>query len=523
MTDPVLDASTVRQPARRRPRGPVVCPTLTVASHPDVERIGEVAALLDVLAGSAVEVSRRGPEFAPVRGGAGRPLADPFVSRRPFTIAADRDGARLICPLEGSRVVADGVPVAGELALSGEALERGVVLGVAERVVLLLHRAPLGAELPAACGLVGESAALQELRRDIVRVWDLDVSVLVRGETGAGKELVARAVHDHGPRAGGPFVATNMATVAATLAASELFGHVRGAFSGATHDRAGLFARADGGTLFMDEVGDTPPEVQAMLLRVLETGEVTPVGGSRARQVDVRLVAATDAALEAGADDGSFRAQLLHRLSGYELRVPPLRARRDDIPRLFLHFLREALARVDMADRLRLADPYAEPWLPASLLPRLLAHPWPGNVRELAAAAGKIAIASRGGAFRMPPGVLEDEGAAPPPALDPQEVPVSRPRYRKPHEVGEDELVAALRASGWGMTEAARALNVSRTTLYALVDACAAVRKASELSDAELAMAWQACGGDAKRMAARLEVSPRGLRLRLRDFEPSRR
>ena len=497
-------------------------PTLTVAYHPDTRRIGEVARLSALLAGAPVAVSRREPDFQPVRGGAAAPLADPFLSRQPFTLSVDGDGLRLSCPHGGSQVSVDGAPVAGEHVVSAATLDLGVVLEVAERVVLLLHREPLSETVPPAMGLVGESHALQALRAEIARVADLDVSVLIRGETGSGKELVARAVHAQGGRRTQPFLAINMAAVAPTLAASELFGHVRGAFSGASQDRDALLARADRGTLFMDEVGDTPPAVQAMLLRLIETGESTPVGGTRARRHDVRIVAATDAPLEADGDPGGFRVQLLYRLAGYEISVPPLRERRDDVVRLFIHFLAAQLAELGQPERLHLPDPYADPWLPPALCRRLLAHDWPGNVRELRHLAGRIAIASQDGELRVPAGALgaETPGGAPPTDATTAPATGSRPRYRKPDDVGESELIAALRASGWAMTEAARLLNVSRTTLYALVESCAAVRKASDIGDAELATAWRECAGDAKEMAAHLEVSPRGLSLRLRQFEP---
>ena len=199
--------------------------------------------------------------------------------------------------------------------------------------------------------MVGESAALRQVRAHVERIADLPVPVLVRGETGTGKELVARAVHLRSPRRDGPFVSVNLGAIPRDLAAAELFGAVRGAYTGAAQDRPGFFRAARGGTLFLDEVGEAPPEVQAMLLRVLESGEMYPVGGQAPVATDVRLIAATDADLEERIRDGRFKAPLLHRLAGYEIRLPPLRERREDIGPLFVHFAREELERIGEAGR----------------------------------------------------------------------------------------------------------------------------------------------------------------------------
>src|SRR5262249_8032126 len=177
------------------------------------------------------------------------------------------------------------------------------------------------------------------------------------------------------------FAAINRAALPSSTAASELFGHSRGAFTGATHDHDGMFVRAHGGTLFLDEVGETPYDIQPALLRVLETGEVTPLGSSKSQMVDVRLGAATDADLELQISESGLREALFHRLAGYQLLVPPLRERRDDIGRLLLQFLRDELD--STGDLKRLLDQTDAPWLPASLVARLVRYSWPGNVRQL--------------------------------------------------------------------------------------------------------------------------------------------
>ena len=225
---------------------------------------------------------------------------------------------------------------------------------------------------PGRFGMVGESPPMQELFALLERVAASEVSVLVRGETGTGKELVARAVHEASLRAGGPFLAENCAAVPAGLLESELFGHVKGAFTDAVADRAGTFAEADGGTVFLDEIGDMPLEMQSKLLRVLQEGEVRPVGSSRTRRVDVRLVAATHRDLAERCAEGLFREDLLYRLDVITLELPPLRERGSDIELLASHLVARAGAEVGR-----------EVSLTEEALDCLRAWHWPGNVREL--------------------------------------------------------------------------------------------------------------------------------------------
>ncbi|EPX64334.1 Response regulator of zinc sigma-54-dependent two-component system [Cystobacter fuscus DSM 2262] len=231
--------------------------------------------------------------------------------------------------------------------------------------------------------LVGRSAPLRALYELIERVAHSHAPVLVRGESGSGKELVARALHFEGPRQAGPFVAINCTAIPNALLESELFGHVKGSFTGATTPRRGLFLEADGGTLFLDEIGDMAPELQAKLLRVLEDGEVRAVGADAARKVDVRVVAATHQELEARVREGKFRQDLFYRLNVVPLRVPALRERREDIPLLVEHFIAKSRERNPRA-RLTGFTPEA--------LAALAAAPWPGNVRELENLVERLAV-----------------------------------------------------------------------------------------------------------------------------------
>ncbi len=234
--------------------------------------------------------------------------------------------------------------------------------------------------------LVGKSPVLLEIFKTIGKVARSDVPVLITGESGTGKELVARAIHAASGRADGPFVAINAAAIPRELLESELFGHERGAFTGAVEARAGRFREADRGTLFLDEIGDMPLELQAKLLRVLQSGEVTPVGGRRPERVDVRILAATHRDLDAEVRAGRFREDLLYRLRVVPIALPPLRERPEDIPTLAEHFVARYAEELGTGPR----------WLADATLRRLSEYDWPGNVRELENAVKRALVLSTG-------------------------------------------------------------------------------------------------------------------------------
>jgi two-component system response regulator AtoC len=223
-------------------------------------------------------------------------------------------------------------------------------------------------------GIVGRNSAMLELYEQIRRIGDIKTTVLVLGESGTGKELAARAVHNCGARGKKPFVAVNCGAIAENLLESELFGHVRGAFTGAVSDRPGLFEQADGGTLFLDEIGEMPLPLQVKLLRVLQEGEVRRVGATASKTVDVRVISATARSLQDEIVAGRFREDLYFRLNVFTLRMPPLRERVDDLPQLVAHFVLSCSARIG-----REPAPQVTP----EAMRRLIAYSWPGNVREL--------------------------------------------------------------------------------------------------------------------------------------------
>jgi DNA-binding NtrC family response regulator len=296
--------------------------------------------------------------------------------------------------------------------------------------------------------LLGASLPMQQLQQRIGQVAPTDATVLILGESGSGKELVARQVHRQSRRAEATFLALNCAAIPAELIESELFGHMKGAFTGAVADRAGVFEAADRGTLFLDEIGDMPLPAQAKLLRVLETGEFVPVGGTASRQSDVRVVAATHRDLEARAADGEFRQDLLHRLNVVPMEVPSLRDRLDDIPLLAEAFLAQAIARQRLPERRFTADG----------LKVLGRYPWPGNVRELRNLVERLAILATGDRIDAAfvegelAGGVTDSGAA---------------TLRSIVERCErDAITAAVRGSHGNVAEAARRLGLERAHLY---------------------------------------------------------
>ena len=307
-------------------------------------------------------------------------------------------------------------------------------------------------------GLVGNSPPMQRLYDLIERVAPAPLPVLVRGESGTGKELVARALHDRSPRAGHPFVAVNCTTLPDSLLESELFGHIKGAFTGAGNSRKGLFLEADGGTLFLDEIGDMPVALQARVLRVLEDQQIRPVGADSNRTVDVRVVAATHQPLETMVEQGRFRADLLYRLDGITLRIPPLRERREDVPVLAMH----ALARVRASFPASLARS-----LSPALLARLAQRPWGGNVRELHQLVRRMAVLATQEVLDLSdlePTDLGSTGASPVPTAPDGAFMIAEPRPMR--QVEDDYLAWVLDRLGGNKTRAAEVLGIDASTIH---------------------------------------------------------
>jgi DNA-binding NtrC family response regulator len=313
--------------------------------------------------------------------------------------------------------------------------------------------------------MVGRAPAMRALYDRIGRVAPTDTTVLATGETGVGKELVARGVHALSQRAKGPFVAVNCAALAEGVLESELFGHVRGAFTGAVRDRLGVFEAAHGGTLFLDEIGSTTPAVQARLLRTLQEREVTRVGSTTPVRVDVRVVAATNVDLRFLVKEGRFREDLYYRLSVFPLGVPPLRERVSDIPLLVDHALTRLGERLPQASGSLGCSPFA--------MRLLRQYEWPGNVRQLFAVLESASILAEGGRIEAQHLPAEVRGA--------QEI-APTPRYRAVVDAdGERAAIeAALSHAGGTLSRAADLLGMGRTTLWRKVRAYGIAQVRSE-------------------------------------------
>ena len=323
---------------------------------------------------------------------------------------------------------------------------------LSERVRALLERRPRQS-VPNANpgGLVGHSAAMLALYEKIRRVAPTETTVLVTGETGTGKEIASRAIHDLSPRSGGPFLAVNCGALAEGLLESELFGHVKGAFTGAARDRAGLFEAAHGGTIFLDEIGEMSLALQQRMLRALQEREVTRVGATRTTRVDVRVVAATNRDLRALVDAGRFREDLFYRIAVFPLALPPLRERREDIPLLVEHALTRLRERLPNATGLA-CSPFA--------IRLLRGYDWPGNVRQLLTALEGAAINAGGGRSEAPHLPVEIRAATDERARE--------QRYRATAAADDERnvIAAALAQTGGAIGRAAELLGMGRTTLW---------------------------------------------------------
>jgi transcriptional regulator with PAS, ATPase and Fis domain len=382
-------------------------------------------------------------------------LADRTVSRfhcelsvRGDTIVIRDCGSTNGTLIDGVRVREAEIPPGTLVRIGGSAFR--VELGDEPAFIEVSGRTSFGE-------LVGASVEMRRVYAILERIAPGDATVLVQGETGTGKDVVARSLHAASPRAGGPFVAVDCGAIPEHLVESELFGHVRGAFTGATADRKGVFEEADGGTLFLDEIGEMPISLQPKLLRAIESRSIRRVGGSVSRTVDVRIVAATNRSLASSINQGTFREDLYYRLAVVELRLPPLRARPGDIPALAAHFFRKLAG----ADR----------ELPAEFIASLIGRGWPGNVRELknyierSVSLGTIAprAASPGG----PPADARPEEAIE--SLVALHLPLKEARRAWTESFELVYVRAMLRMVGGNVTRAAERAGVSRRFLQRMM------------------------------------------------------
>jgi DNA-binding NtrC family response regulator len=319
---------------------------------------------------------------------------------------------------------------------------------------MLPAQAPAG-EAGFFAGMVGRSPRMREVFGLLKKVAPMDVSVIVTGETGTGKELVARALHDESPRRKGPFVVLDCGSIPENLIESELFGHEKGAFTGAIGGRVGAFERADGGTIFLDEIGELRLDMQPRLLRVLENREVRRVGGSQVASVDVRIVAATNRDLAKEVEEGAFREDLYFRLGVIHVQLPPLRARPEDVPWLIEH----ALSRPDVVSR------HGQKRVTPAAMALLQSYSWPGNVRELVNVVSHLLTFADGPEVDVAhlPGRLRDEGGK-----HPAQVAFHEAKERVLAKFEREYLVALLERCRGNLSEAARESGLHRKSIERL-------------------------------------------------------
>jgi two-component system response regulator GlrR len=367
-------------------------------------------------------------------------LSDPSVSRYHLELQVHQEGVR-IRDLNSTNGTFAGGAALHEVTAGNTRLrifEQEEDLG------------PVGLTTTALGGTVGQSPSMRQLLGTLERVAATEATVLLEGETGTGKEVLARALHHHSERRHRPLVVLDCSALAPGVVESTLFGHARGAFSGAVGEQQGVFLEADGGTLFLDEVGELPLELQPRLLRALETRTITRVGETRARAVDVRFVAATHRNLEAEVAAGRFRQDLYFRLAVVQLRVPPLRERTEDIPLLVRHFVTQA-GKADFP-------------LSGELLQRLAEHTWPGNVREL---RNTVERALAGQPLQVPVGLLP--AAAVPAREELSARPFKEAKERLLEDFTREYLAEVLQRCGDNITAAARQAGLARPHFHELL------------------------------------------------------
>lgn len=476
---------------------------LTIVWHPDTQRVGEQYVVADPR--EEVQLARFLPLFARP-GQPGTPLGYGGISRDPVRISVGADGSVLVTPPPSRMVVElNGSEIMAPVRLARVQVDAGAILGLGRAVLVCLHRVTqLPRENPVP-GMLGVGSAAIRIRDLVRQAASTEAPVLLLGETGTGKEIAARAIHQLSRRAAQPMVSVNMAALSESLAAADLFGATKGAYTGAQSARDGLFAEAEGGTLFLDEIGNTPGAIQPMLLRVIETGDYRPLGSSRDQRADVRLVAATDQDLYGP----SFNQPLLRRLESFVIELPPLRARREDIGVLLASLLAgQALPGEELA-------------LPASFVSELANYDWPGNIRQLAHLVNRAVLALRHGetpslAALVPARNAPGAQAEPQEAHEPQAAESNGPTRRKLAELEPEEILTALERNGWEILGAAKALGISRPSLYKLLESHPQIRRPERIGSDELLAAYDAAGGDIARCASMLRTPGEALRRHLR-------
>lgn len=494
---------------------------ITIVFYPDTARIGHCANLGNISGDKTRIVGRKAPHFS-LGAVSGLPLNDLHISRKALHLHYEKGGIILKRSAASSRVRVDGREVASECFLDEAQLERSVCIVLAGRIVLLLHNIIHSAveqfSHDMARSLPGSSAYMANLREQIFQLATTDVDVLIRGETGTGKELVAKALHAASGRASADLVAVNMAAIPASLAPSILFGSARGAYSGADKASQGYFEQAEGGTLFLDEVGDTPEEIQPQLLRALQQREIQVVGGS-IRDVNVRVISATDALLDN--QSCNFKAALHHRLSQSEISLLPLRKHAEDVGTLFWSFTKtyfDLYGRKELLPTEKSSAYVVARW--ADLFSRFVMYSWPGNIRELKNFAEQIAVTSDP-ALCIPSSIIQRVSFKEDAAVH-EEAPSFQVRVAAPRKYSEKEFIEGFENARFEVSTAARQMGLSRPAIYRRIGDTPNLCLADELSRCRIQEALDQFDGDIEGAAMFLRVSFSALQVRLRNEKKTR-
>lgn len=497
---------------------------LTLVWHPDAGRIGEQYSWAP--AATELAVNRYQPLFRQ-HGGDGVGLAYAGISRQPLLLQCNNDpaAAELTLSMPTSRMVVEvnGQRVTDSIRLTANDIRAGVMLALGGAVLLCLHWLDRLPNTYSISGLHGVGSAAMTLREQIHQVAHTDLPVLLLGETGTGKEVMAQAIHALSTREQAPLFSVNMAALTDGLAAAELFGAMKGAYTGAQQSRQGWFAQAQNATLFLDEIGNAPASIQPMLLRVLENGSYRPLGADKDQRSNARLIAATDQDLYGA----SFNQALLRRLEAVVIRLPPLRERREDIGVLLRHaLLRDvpgSLANLT-SDSSRLAS------LPFELISAIANFDWPGNIRQLVHVANRIKLAMqrrdlhdwRRWSGLFPPAGTASSGTMHHPAVRQQQTAASpQPGRKPPAQLSEADVLNAMSNNQWYIQGAAAELGISRPSLYKLLQRY--TRSPAQIPTAEILAALHIYPDDLARCAAHLKTPTEALRRHLRSQQPDLR
>ncbi|MFZ6746442.1 sigma-54-dependent transcriptional regulator [Undibacterium sp. JH2W] len=473
---------------------------LTIIWHPDSQRIGEqfMASNPDGL----VEINRFLPLFRhPAK--EGLPLGYGGISRDPVRITRDANDNVLITPPASRMVVeVNGIEINSPVALSREQIEAGVILGLGRAIVICLHWMRCLPKHNPALGFIGVGSAAIVARDQIRQVAGTELPVLLLGETGTGKEIAARAIHAYSKRASAELVSVNMAALNEALAAADLFGAVKGAYTGAQNARKGLFAEAEGATLFLDEIGNTPASIQPMLLRVLESGDYRPLGAQNDQKSSARLIAATDQDLYSE----GFNQALLRRLESFIIHLPPLRARREDIGVLLQHLLSNSKLPNELGTS-----------LPVALVSEFANYDWPGNIRQLSHVLRRALLALQLGEVPQLASLVKTTHTTPSSVAHASvntdsKIPQPAIPRKKLAELSDDDVLRAMENNDWYIQGAAQELGVSRPSMYKLLDNHSQIRRAEQIPTEEIRQSLETSAGDVEACAALLKTPSEALR-----------